>query len=250
MASIANSIYKAAEFYTGAVETGAGIAYYGADATISCLDGMFSTTAAGWTLGLKNSLKECAKWSLGFNDCEKAAEAFRIKPPVLVPNGKGLQTVDKRPFSQRLGEATGHLINGGCKAVTTGALGLGTTAYAVGNISNAMTWEAAYKFGDFHRASRSLATGVNEVAKFMLGFGLEAAKFGLKGAQFAASGIINNPDIAFNTVGMGTALYFASHQVVQAGKSDSYIRKTAHCSLAALSLGAMALVPAMNPFKK
>jgi len=242
------SIYNAAKFYTDAVETGASIAYHGADATVSCLEGIVSTTATGWNQGLAASAKACAKWSLGVSDYKKALEAFRKKPPVPVPHGNGAVIYDMRPIGKRVGEFTGHMINGGCKAVASTVFGVGTAAYIGGNISNAMSWDPSYQFGDFHTASRMLADGVNAVLKCVGSVGLVVGKAGAQVAGAAASTVYNHPGAVFNTTGMGAALYFTSCQIVKAGDAESYIRKAGHCALATLGVGAAVLVPVMNPF--
>jgi|GEM_PF-4500068 len=247
MASIGKHIYNAAALYTGIVETGASVAYNVTDASISCIEAIFSTTATGWNLGLFNSFKGCAKYSLGFNDYKKAVEAFKKRPPLPLPNGS--QVVDMRPIGQRLGEFSGHMINGGCKAVTTGVIGTGTAAVIGGAISNAL-WDDVQvgPLGDFHAASRKLAEGAYLVGKCLGKVGVYVANAGLAVAQIAGSSVYNHPHGVFNLGVGGATLYFTSCQIVKAGTAESYTRKAAYSALATLGLCATALVPRMNPF--
>ena len=249
MSSIGSRIYNAAEFYTNIVETGASLTYNVSDATVSCADAMFNTTSTGWNLGLKNSLQGCAKYSLGFHDYRKAVDAFRKKQPVPMPNQNGIQIVDMRPMGRRLGEFSGHMINGGCKAVTTGVVTGCATALVTGTISN-LLWDAKDlpDIGNFHNASRKLASGVFEVSKCFAQIGWPIAKGAFNIGFAAGQVVVNHPRPVFNTVGMGGAAYLTCLQIVKAGKAESYTRKTGHSALAVLGLGAMVAVPFMNPF--
>lgn len=247
MASIGRHIYNAASLYAGFVETGASVACNVTDASVSCIEAIFSTTATGWNVGLKNSLKECAKYSLGFNDYKKAVEAFKKRPPLRLSSGS--QIIDMRLIGQRLGEFSGHMINGGCKAVTTGVIATVTAAVIGGTISNEL-WDDAHvgSIGDFHTASRKLAEGAYLVGKCLGKVGLYVANAGWVVAQTAGSSVYNHPRGVLN-LGVGsTTLYFTSCQIVKAGKAESYTRKAAHSALATLGLCATALVPRMNPF--
>jgi hypothetical protein len=247
MASIGKYIYNAAVLYTGIVETGASVAYHVTDASVSCIEAIFSTTATGWNLGLFNGFKGCAKYSLGVHDYKKAVEAFKKRPPLPLPNGS--QVVDMRPIGQRLGEFSGHMINGGCKVVTTGVIGSGMAAVIGGTISNAL-WDDAHvgSIGDFHAASRKLAEGSFLVGKCLGKVGVHVGNAGWAVAQTAASSVYHHPRGVFNLGVGGATLYFTSCQIVKAGKAESYTRKAAHSALATLGLCATALVPSMNPF--
>ena len=247
MNSLGTHIYNAAKIYANVVETGASIAYNVTDATVSCMEGIFSTTAAGWNQGLKNSLKACVKYSLGVDDYRKAVEAFRKKPPAPVPFGNGTQIVDMRPMGQRIGEFTGHMINGGLKAVV---IPTGTAALVSGAVSKAIWADKDLPgIGEFHNASRKLVEGACLVGQCVAKVGAVVLQAGWEGAKLAGSLAYNHPHGAFSLTAGGATLYFASTQIVKAGNAESYTRKAGHAALAVLGLSATLLIPQMSPFK-
>lgn len=244
-------IYAAAATYNSMVEGTASVAYDSIDAFVSCVDAMTQTTAKGWNLGLKKSLKECAKWSLGIKDFQKAFDAIQLKPTIKIddPSLPIREIVDRRPFSQRLGQFFGHTINGSCKAVASGVGAVCTTAFAVGTASNAMSWEPAYQFGDFHRTSRLFASGASGLGRYMLSFGWGATKLGAKAGMASLRALANHPTAATNVTGMGALLYDATYNIEKAGKDEGSLRKVGHLALATLfGAGAIAF-PFYNPVR-
>ncbi len=243
MSTITTNIFKAIEGYTNFVETGAEVLCASVDATISCADGLCNTAATGWRQGLTNTALESLKWCTGFKDYEKACEALRKKPPIPIPHTNGAQLIDSRTFSYRLGEASGHMINGGCKAVTSAVFATGAAACVFGTVSNSITFEPSYKFGDFHRASRLLASGVKELTTVVLPVIWEGAKISGRALSAIPTAAVNNPSVTLNTIGMGGTLYFSTSNIVKASKAQTLPRKIGHSALAALGLAATVCVP-------
>lgn len=243
MNAITTNIFKAIEGYTNFIETGTELICASADAALSCTEGLCNTAATGWRQGLTNTTLECIKWATGFKDYEKAREAFRKKPPIPIPNTNGAQLIDSRTFSYRLGESSGHMINGGCKAVTSAVFATGAAACVFGTISNSITFEPSYKFGDFHRASRLFASGVKELTLVTLPIVYEAVKTSGKVLCAIPNAAINNPSVTLNTIGIGGTLYFSTSNIVKASKAQTLPRKIAHSALATLGLVAAVCVP-------
>src|SRR5262245_38479066 len=120
MDSIGTKIYNAAESYANILETGASLTYNIAEGSVSCVEAACRTTGGGLKRGLSTGLKKCVSHSLGFRDYQKAVDAFRKKLPISIPNAPGSMVIDMRTDGERVGEFAGHMINGLCKAVTTG----------------------------------------------------------------------------------------------------------------------------------
>ena len=217
---------------------------------------MMSSAAGGVQNGVKNFFKSGIKWSLGVNDYQKAYQSLWTKQPIPLivphpdgfgPSRNGLFLIDQRPVSTKVGESVGHMINGGCKVVATGAAATGATAFVAGSLSNAFL-KSSDTFGDFHRVSRVFASGCSTLGAYLASFGWGATKFAARTAGAVMSTAYNHPAAAFNTLGMGGALYLATSSVGRAERATTTARKVGHVGLALVGLGLMAGVPSINPF--
>lgn len=253
---VTSAITGFSKIYTGAVNVGAELAVSSLDTAISCADVMMTSTAGGVRNGVKSFFKSGIQWSLGVNDYKKAYQSLWTKQPIPLtvpyPNGfgpahNGLFLVDVRPISKKVGESVGHVINGGCKVVATGAAATGAAAFVAGSLSNALTWSPNYQFGDFHRVARAFASGCSTLGSYLASFGWGATKLAARTTKAMASAAINHPRATFNTLGMGAALYLTTSSIVRAEKAHTPASKAAHIGLAAVGLGLMAAVPAINP---
>jgi hypothetical protein len=244
--AIGRGLYSVARVYKGIVDTGASAVTGTVSAVGSCAEAAISTVAKSYALGLKGSLAVVAKTCLGVPDFRKAADAFRTHDEVLVPaddpTAPPMVRRDERDFSERLGEATGHVFAGVSKAGMTTIVSSAYTLGTIGNLANA-TADVSTCLG----ASQALATGINTFGHYAMVTAGATVKGLATATHAAAMPIIHNPGtagrIALYGGAIGACLYVASDQAVKAANAQGIVAKVGHTALATLGLAGACAVP-------
>jgi hypothetical protein len=188
----------------------------------------------------------------GYNDVQKGFASFPKQDRILIDSrNPRIQYIhpDTREFAQRLGELTGHVATGASKAVASTVLAGGIGTYAIGSFRNACEWTP---ITEFDNVAQTLATGINGFNRLSLSVGKSCVSAIAQAVCGAITPIIQHPAISVRiaayTGGIGTCLYFACNEGVQAADADGILEKTYHAARAVLGMAGACIVPLLlNP---
>lgn len=217
-------LYNAAKAYTDNIDKTTYVVGTVSKAAFSCVKAFFGTFIDFKKDGFRGTIQKFSGWALGFNNYGEAVTVFTKKRK------------NEIEFSQKIGKACGKVLQGVGKGYTTYTYVEGTMLNIAdkGNLT----------------PSRAFAQVVNEGAYKLGETGTKLTYHAAVALKDVAVAAYNNPEttgqitrFAISSAWVGTGLYFAGKQAIQAYDAQSISQKIIPTIKTIGWLGVTALVP-------